>query len=124
MQQLHASGARTIIVGNQPPQGCSASILTPFLRTGPYDTIGCLDEYNKVNRVFNTKLKQALTNLQESYKTDGTLIIQFDFYNALIELFTNPAQYGISILHVYFASHSWSSIYDLIFEIFQHDLKT
>jgi phospholipase/lecithinase/hemolysin len=96
VQQLHASGARTIIVGNQSPQGCSGSILTPFLGTGPYDTIGCLDEYNKVNRVFNKKLKQALTDLQESYKTDGTLIIQFDFYSALIELFTNPAQYGFN----------------------------
>jgi hypothetical protein len=96
VEQLHASGARTIIVGNQQPQGCSPSILTPLLGTGPYDTIGCLDEYNKVNRVFNKKLKQALTNLQESYKTDGTLIIQFDFYNAFIELFTNPTQYGFN----------------------------
>ncbi|KAH8936380.1 hypothetical protein BDL97_17G081400 [Sphagnum fallax] len=96
VEQLHASGARTIIVGNQPPQGCSSSILTGFLGTGPYDTIGCLDEYNKVNKVFNKKLKQALTKLQESYKTDGTLIIQFDFYNALTKLYTNPAQYGFN----------------------------
>ncbi|CAN5962746.1 unnamed protein product [Sphagnum jensenii] len=96
VKQLHASGARTIIVGNQPPQGCSSSILTAFLGTGPYDTIGCLDKYNKVNKVFNKKLKQALTKLQESYKTDGTLIIQFDFYNALTELYTNPAQYGFN----------------------------
>jgi phospholipase/lecithinase/hemolysin len=105
VQQLHASGARTIIVGNQSPQGCSGSILTPFLGTGPYDTIGCLDEYNKVNRVFNKKLKQALTDLQESYKTDGTLIIQFDFYSALIELFTNPAQYGIFLFYTYILLH-------------------
>jgi phospholipase/lecithinase/hemolysin len=105
VQQLHASGARTIIVGNQQPQGCSPSILTPLLGTGPYDSIGCLDEYNKVNRVFNTKLKHALTNLQESYKTDGTLIIQFDFYNAFIELFTNPAQYGIFLFYMYILLH-------------------
>ncbi len=105
MQQLHASGARTIIVGNQPPQGCSSSILTAFLGTGPYDTIGCLDKYNKVNKVFNKKLKQALTKLQESYKTDGTLIIQFDFYNALTELYTNPAQYGIFLFYMYILLH-------------------
>jgi phospholipase/lecithinase/hemolysin len=105
LQQLHESGARTIIVGNQPTQGCSPFILTAFSGSGPYDSIGCLDEYNKVNRVFNRKLKQALTNLQESYKTDGTLIIQFDFYNAIIELFTNPAQYGIFLFYMYILLH-------------------
>ncbi|KAH8936382.1 hypothetical protein BDL97_17G081500 [Sphagnum fallax] len=96
VEQLHASGARIIIVGNQQPQGCSPSVLTPLRGTGPYDTIGCLDEYNKVNRVFNRKLKRALTKLQESYKIDGTLIIQFDFYNAFIEVFTNPTKYGFN----------------------------
>ncbi|CAK9220712.1 unnamed protein product [Sphagnum jensenii] len=96
VEQLHASGARIIIVGNQQPQGCSPSVLTPLLGTGPYDTIGCLDEYNKVNKVFNRKLKRALTKLQESYKIDGTLIIQFDFYNAFIEVFTNPTKYGFN----------------------------
>jgi phospholipase/lecithinase/hemolysin len=105
VQQLHASGARTIIVGNQQPQGCSPYVLTLLMGRGPHDSIGCLDEYNEVNRVFNRKLKQALTNLQESYKTDGTLIIQFDFYNAFIELFTNPAKYGIFLFYMYILLH-------------------
>ncbi|CAK9867770.1 unnamed protein product [Sphagnum jensenii] len=96
VEQLHESGARTIIVGNQPTQGCSPTILTAFSGSGPYDKIGCLDEYNKVSQVFNIGLEHALTNLQENYKADGTLIIQFDFYNAIIELFTNPTQYGFN----------------------------
>jgi phospholipase/lecithinase/hemolysin len=107
VQQLHASGARIIIVGNQQPQGCSPSVLTPLrgIRTGRYDTIGCSDEHNRVNRVFNRKLKRALTKLQESYKIDGTLIIQFDFYNAFMEVFTNPAKYGIFLFYMYILLH-------------------
>jgi hypothetical protein len=65
-----------IIIGNQPPQGCNPMILTTFSRSeGPYDNNGCLDEYNKVNRMFNTRLQQAFTNLQQSYKAYCTLII-------------------------------------------------
>jgi phospholipase/lecithinase/hemolysin len=105
LQQLHESGARTIIVGNQPPLGCSPSILTAFAGSGPYDSIGCLDEYNKVSQLFNIGLEHALTNLQEKYKVDGTLIIQFDFYNAMVELFTNPAQYGIFLFYTYILLH-------------------
>jgi len=105
LQQLHESGARTIIVGNQPTQGCSPTILTTFSGSGQYDNIGCLDEYNKVSQVFNIGLEHALTNLQENYKADGTLIIQFDFYNAIIELFTNPTQYGIFLFYMYILLH-------------------
>jgi hypothetical protein len=51
-------------------------ILTTFSgNEGPYDNNGCLDEYNKVNSMFNTGLQQAFTNLQQSYKADGTSII-------------------------------------------------
>jgi hypothetical protein len=42
---------------------------------GPYDNNGCLDECNKVNKVFNIGIQQAFTNLQQSYKVDGILII-------------------------------------------------
>jgi hypothetical protein len=80
LHQLHASGVKTIIVGNQPPQGCSCVIPTTFSGSeGPDDNSGCLDEYNKVNRVLNIGFQQALTNLQQSYKADGTLIIQLIF---------------------------------------------
>jgi hypothetical protein len=66
LQQVHASGAKTIIVGNQPPQGCNCVIPTTFSGSG------CLDEYNKVNKALNI-------GLQQSYKVDGTLIIQLIF---------------------------------------------
>jgi phospholipase/lecithinase/hemolysin len=94
VEQLHDSGARTIIVGNHSPQGCSPIMLTKFGGSGPFDSNGCLDEYNNVTRVFNARLQQALTNLQQSYAADGTLIIQYDGFSAITELFTDPARYG------------------------------
>ncbi len=94
LQQLHDGGARTIIVGNHSPQGCSPIMLTKFGGSGPFDSNGCLDEYNNVTRVFNARLQQALTNLQQSYAADGTLIIQYDGFSAITELFTDPARYG------------------------------
>jgi len=73
LQQVHASGTKTIIVGNQPPQGCNCVISTTFSgNEGLYDNSGCLDECNKVNKVLNI-------GLQQSYKVDGTLIIQLIF---------------------------------------------
>jgi hypothetical protein len=99
LQRVHANGAKTIIVGKQLPEGCNFVIMTTFSRSeGLYDNNGCLDEYNKVNIVFNIGFQQALNNLQQSYKADGTLIIQIDFYNANIELVTNPSQYKLLLL--------------------------
>ncbi len=94
--------SKKIIVGNQPPQGCSCVILTTFLGSeGLDDNSGCLDEYNNVNIVLNIGLQQALTNLQQSYKVNGILIIQIDFYNANIELVTNLAQNNLLLLYMY-----------------------
>jgi hypothetical protein len=77
-------------------------ILTTFLGSeGLDDNSGCLDEYNNVNIVLNIGLQQALTNLQQSYKVNGILIIQIDFYNANIELVTNLAQNNLLLLYMY-----------------------
>jgi phospholipase/lecithinase/hemolysin len=107
LQKLIQSGAKTIIVGNQPPQGCNPAILTassgiPGLTK---DRNGCLIEYNQVDIVFNSQLQSQLTILQELLQPLGITIIQFDFYSAIVELITNPATYGIfHYIHIIFDS--------------------
>jgi len=98
VEKLIQSGAKTIIVGNQPPQGCNPAILTassgiPGLTK---DRNGCLIEYNQVDIVFNSQLQSQLTILQELLQPLGITIIQFDFYSAIVELITNPATYGFN----------------------------
>jgi phospholipase/lecithinase/hemolysin len=106
LQNLIQSGAKTIIVGNQPPQGCNPAILTansgnPGLTK---DSNGCLIEYNQVGIEFNSQLQFQLTLLQD-LKLLGITIIQFDFYSAILELITNPAKYGIfHYIHIIFHS--------------------
>jgi phospholipase/lecithinase/hemolysin len=105
LQKLIQSGAKTIIVGNQPPQGCNPAILTttsgiPGLTK---DSNGCLIEYNQVDIEFNSQLQFQLTILQALHL--GITIIQFDFYSAIYELITNPAEYGIfHYIHITFHS--------------------
>ncbi|CAM6059798.1 unnamed protein product, partial [Sphagnum tenellum] len=97
VENLIQSGAKTIIVGNQPPQGCNPAILTansgnPGLTK---DSNGCLIEYNQVDIEFNSQLQSQLTLLQD-LNLLGITIIQFDFYSAILELITNPAKYGFN----------------------------
>jgi phospholipase/lecithinase/hemolysin len=97
VKNLIQSGAKTIIVGNQPPQGCNPAILTansgnPGLTK---DSNGCLIEYNQVDIAFNSQLQSQLTLLQD-LDLLGITIIQFDFYSAILELITNPAKYGFN----------------------------
>jgi phospholipase/lecithinase/hemolysin len=97
VQKLIQSGAKTIIVGNQPPQGCNPAILTAFsgIPGLAKDSHGCLIEYNQVDIEFNSKLQFQLTVLQ-GLNLFGITIIQFDFYSAILELITNPAKYGFN----------------------------
>jgi phospholipase/lecithinase/hemolysin len=105
LQKLIQSGAKTIIVGNQPPQGCNPAILTAFsgIPGITKDSNGCLIEYSQVDREFNSQLQLQLTILQ--VEEPGITIIQFDFYSAIVELITNPATYGIfHYIHIIFHS--------------------
>jgi phospholipase/lecithinase/hemolysin len=106
LQKLIQSGAKTIIVGNQPPQGCNPAILTAFsgIPGLAKDSHGCLIEYNQVDIEFNSQLQFQLTVLQ-GLNLFGITIIQFDFYSAILELITNPAKYGIfHYIHIIFDS--------------------
>ncbi|KAH9556222.1 hypothetical protein CY35_07G015200 [Sphagnum magellanicum] len=96
VKKLIQSGAKTIIVGNQPPQGCNPAILTAFsgIPGITKDSNGCLIEYSQVDREFNSQLQLQLTILQ--VEEPGITIIQFDFYSAIVELITNPATYGFN----------------------------
>lgn len=92
-QRLHDSGGRLFFLGNTPPQGCNPAQLTQF-QASPKDSLGCVIDINNINRAYGAALQQVVTDLQASFGSDGTLIYYFDFYNATIEILTNPATYG------------------------------
>ena len=98
-------GAKSFVVFNIPPQGCTTVIMTLYESSNfKTDELGCLVEYNNVNKVFNDQLNATIMELQRTYPT--TTFLQFDYYAAYLEIFRNTEQYGnrptlIKYIHVY-----------------------
>ena len=93
MQQLHASGAKLIILFNVPPQGCNPQTLTLIGNSSATDAMGCLDAYNAIDRAYNAQLNQTIMQLQSTFN-DGTQVYLFDYYAATEEIMANAATYG------------------------------
>lgn len=86
-------GAKSFVVFNIPPQGCTTVIMTLYESNDfKRDELGCLVEYNNVNKVFNDQLNATIMELQSTYPT--TTFLQFDYYAAYLEIFRNTEQYG------------------------------
>lgn len=92
-QRLISRGARKLIVPGNFPVGCLPIYLTLFqTKNSTFDEHGCLKEYNELSMYHNTKLKDALDQLQE--EAPYTTIVYGDYYNAYLWVYTHAKDLG------------------------------
>jgi phospholipase/lecithinase/hemolysin len=98
MQKLIDLGAVTILVPGSLPLGCNPAYLTMFATTNKeeYDQAGCLIWLNKFFEYHNEMLQIELNRLRGLYPL--TNIIYADYFNAALQYYKSPEQYGKSVL--------------------------
>ncbi|GJV90078.1 GDSL esterase/lipase-like protein [Tanacetum coccineum] len=90
-------GAQTLVVPGNLPIGCSAVYLTIYYGSDKeeYDaTTGCLTKLNKFAEHHNEMLQTALQHIRELHPNVN--IIYADYYNAAMQFFRSPQQYGFT----------------------------
>ncbi|KAE9456916.1 hypothetical protein C3L33_11174, partial [Rhododendron williamsianum] len=93
VKEVYALGAKRIAFFGIPPIGCLPSQRT--LAGGV--TRVCAANYNQAAKLFNTKIKAALSSLSNSLNDAQVRIVYIDIYNPLYELIQNHDKYGFSI---------------------------
>ncbi|BFI42187.1 hypothetical protein MPTK2_8g06590 [Marchantia polymorpha subsp. ruderalis] len=95
VQELYDDGARTFMVFNVNPQGCQPQYLTLFAdRHSERDSNGCLAAYNRVIRIFNSRLWKAVQNLRKTLP--DSMIFYADFYGVTKQVLDHPKEYGFA----------------------------
>nr|GEY77973.1 GDSL esterase/lipase At1g28580-like [Tanacetum cinerariifolium] len=95
INELIELGAQTLVVPGNLPIGCSAAYLTIYYESDKeeYDgTTGCLTKLNKFAEYHNKMLHTALQHIRELHP--NVYIIYADYYNAVMQFFRSPQQYG------------------------------
>lgn len=88
-------GARTLVVPGNLPIGCSSAYLTICgSEKEEYDsTTGCLIRLNEFAEYHNEMLQEKLNQIQELHP--NVIIIYADYYNAAMQIYSSPNQYGM-----------------------------
>nr|AFK42362.1 unknown [Medicago truncatula] len=94
IRELINLGAVTILVPGSLPLGCNPAYLTMFATKDEeeYDQAGCLKWLNKFFEYRNELLQTELHKLRVLYPF--TNIIYADYFNAALQLYKSPEQYG------------------------------
>ncbi|XP_019175962.1 PREDICTED: GDSL esterase/lipase At1g28580-like [Ipomoea nil] len=90
-------GARSVVVPGNLPIGCSPVYLFYFKssKQSEYNsTTGCINWLNEFSMYHNEQLKLELSRLRELHH--NTTIIYADYYNAAMDLYTSPSNYGFN----------------------------
>ncbi|KAL3677133.1 hypothetical protein R1sor_027081 [Riccia sorocarpa] len=95
IKRLYDEGAWNFMVFNVNPQGCQPQYLTLFGDLdAERDENGCLASYNRVIRVFNSRLLEAVRTLRA--ELNGSTVFHADFYGICKEVFDSPQDFGFS----------------------------
>lgn len=88
-------GAQTLVVPGNFPIGCSPSYLTTRASNKEeYDPItGCLTKLNEFAEYHNKMLQTNLNWIQKL--NPNVTIIYADYYNAAMQIFYSPNEYGM-----------------------------
>ena len=97
MQELIDLGAVTFMVPGSLPLGCNPAYLTIFatIDKEEYDQAGCLKWLNTFYEYHNELLQIEINRLRVLYPL--TNIIYADYFNAALEFYNSPEQFGRSI---------------------------
>ncbi|KAL9258277.1 GDSL esterase/lipase-like protein [Drosera capensis] len=92
LKRLYDIGARRIVLGGAPPQGC-----LPAARTNYGGLLRFIVEsFNQDTLNFNLKLQTMLKSLQNTLQ--GSRFIYFDFYYTVLDLVQKPHDYGFEVV--------------------------
>ncbi|XP_014519095.1 GDSL esterase/lipase At2g27360-like isoform X1 [Vigna radiata var. radiata] len=94
IRELIDLGAVTFMVPGMLPLGCNSAYLTRFATTDEeeYDQVGCLKWLNTFHEYHNELLQIELNQLRGLYP--HTNIIYADYFNAALQLYRSPEQFG------------------------------
>ncbi|XP_078153439.1 GDSL esterase/lipase At1g28600-like [Carex rostrata] len=97
IHELISRGAKTLLVPNNFPLGCTPMYLTLFQsqKKEDYDSeTGCFKHFNEFIEYHNAKLSDELSKLRLLYP--NVTIIYADYYEASMNIFRNPKKFGFN----------------------------
>ena len=97
LQDLIAFGASTLVVPGNFPIGCSPAYLTTYETSDESEynqSTGCLNWLNKFSEYHNELLQRELSRIRSLHPHVN--IIYADYYNAMLQLYQSPDQFGTS----------------------------
>ncbi|KAL2341792.1 hypothetical protein Fmac_009732 [Flemingia macrophylla] len=102
IRELVDLGAVTLMVPGSLPLGCNPVYLTRFatIDAEEYDQAGCLKWLNMFYGYHNELLQIELNRLRVLYPL--TNIIYADYFNAAMQFYNSPQQFGKSILLAFY----------------------
>ncbi|MCO5546704.1 hypothetical protein L7F22_000140 [Adiantum nelumboides] len=94
LRELYGMGARTMIVMNVLPLGCTPGYLTlGAARSKARDKDSCVTEFNSLVDLHNAHLQQLINQLREELAWNG--LVLFDLNAVYIDAVRHPSKYGI-----------------------------
>ncbi|KAJ7537285.1 hypothetical protein O6H91_12G106600 [Diphasiastrum complanatum] len=95
VEELYKEGARTILVEDVYPQGCTPNILSQAaILNENLDAAGCSKPYNDNVKLHNKLLKEAILNLNTKLKDPSIIFV--DTYSVRYEIIANASLYGFT----------------------------
>uniref|UniRef100_A0A7N0T4J7 Uncharacterized protein n=1 Tax=Kalanchoe fedtschenkoi TaxID=63787 RepID=A0A7N0T4J7_KALFE len=89
--ELHALGARRMLIAGVPPLGCLPAIRT--LKGGK--ARDCAEKVNEASQLYNSKFKANLVSLKT--KLPQANMTYIDLYDFILDIIQHPEQYGFKV---------------------------
>ncbi|MCO5562768.1 hypothetical protein L7F22_016400 [Adiantum nelumboides] len=93
LEIMHALGARTFIIMNVTPIGCSPGTLSGMDDGEELDENNCSAKWMNIVEAHNQRLIQLLEELRNNYPAAEWVL--FDAYSIFLDGYRNPSNYGI-----------------------------
>ncbi|MCO5592471.1 hypothetical protein L7F22_046474 [Adiantum nelumboides] len=92
-ETMHALGARTFIIMNVTPTGCSPVVLSDMDDGEELDENNCSAKWMNIVQAHNQHLTELLEDLRNDYSAAEWVL--FDAYSIFLDGYRNPSNYGI-----------------------------
>ncbi|KAL9259655.1 GDSL esterase/lipase-like protein [Drosera capensis] len=93
IRYIYARGGRYFWIHNTGPVGCLPYVMdTQLITAGQVDHIGCADPFNEVAKYFNSKLKEAVSQLRDELPLAALTYV--DVNSVMYDLYEHATKYG------------------------------
>eukprot|EP00250_Pteridium_aquilinum_P028090 c36568_g1_i1 orf=152-1342(+) len=92
-EALYGLGARTFLVMNVTPLGCSPGILNDVRGNGTWDEYNCKADWMDLVNLHNKYLIELLDDLRTSFPAAEWIL--FDAHSIFLDGYRNPSKYGV-----------------------------